>query len=142
MKSTQLDLNGIFASVVEAAQQDAENAVKLAKAVDEARKAHKAAIDHNEEQSRLANIAVSRIQSELNRVMIDARKAEKEQYEKTMKDLGMNTELFPLETVETILDKKLLTPAVSSVGAVAGKIANISKGISSRFMSGFKASVS
>jgi hypothetical protein len=90
----------------------------------------------------LANIAVSRIQSELNRVMIDARKAEKEQYEKTMKDLGMNTELFPLETVETILDKKLLTPAVSSVGAVAGKIANISKGISSRFMSGFKASVS
>jgi hypothetical protein len=114
-----------------------ENRNKIEKAIKVARDAHTAAIERNRIARKAADDLVSQIQKTLNAQLVDEAKASTEAYNKKMEELGLSSQVYPLETAIAAIDQKAITPVIATVGTGTKKIVNLAHGIGSRFMAGF-----
>jgi 3-methyladenine DNA glycosylase Tag len=116
-----------------------ENQVKIQTAVTNAKKALELGNQHNAARKAAASELVSKIQSDLNKQLVDTQKAQKEAYEQSLCAVGLSAQVYPMQTAMKAADDKILTPALASVGTVAGHVTNASVGLWNRVTKGFKA---
>lgn len=115
-----------------------EEQVKIQKAVANAKKALDEANLFNAARKQAANVLVSKIQADLNKQLVDAQKMQQEAYEKSMVELGMSAQVYPLETAALAIDQKVFTPVLKATGKVGKFFAGVGQYIGSRTAAGFK----
>lgn len=113
--NNQLDLSSVINASV-------EDQIKIQKAAEAAKAAFQATQKLNSAKMRAANQVVSTIQKQTAKALDDAKKAQEEAYKKTLCDLGLSAEAYPMETALLVADQKLAKPVLGLFGKL-GKIA-------------------
>jgi hypothetical protein len=114
-----------------------EERQNVQKALETANAALKNAQLLNKARKEIVNEQVSKLQSELNTKIKEELQIQKSVYDKTLCELGMSPNIFPLETAIVAADKKVLTPALESIGKVGRVGFNLLNGVKERIASGF-----
>lgn len=120
MNTQKLDVNAILTASI-------EDQVKITKAAEAAREAFKATQKLNAVKTKAANQVVSTIQKETAKALQNAEKAQQEAYKKTLCELGLSAEAYPLESALLVADQRVAAPVlgffgkIGKVSAIAGK---------------------
>jgi hypothetical protein len=130
--NSSIDLSSIINAQI-------EERVKIGKAVEAAKKAKAQDDERFMLEDKAAADLVSKIQKDHAEKTKQRKDIRKEVYERTLCELGLSAQVYPLETALLAADTKVLQPALGTVGKAVGTVTVIGKGICSRFMNGFKA---
>lgn len=115
-----------------------EDQIKIQKAAEAAKAAFQATQKLNAVKTKAANQVVSTIQKQTAQALQDAKKAQEEAYKKTLCDLGLSSEAYPMETALLVADQKIAKPVLGLFGKL-GKIgANVGKYIGGSVKAGYK----
>lgn len=130
--TNQLDVSAIINASV-------ADQVKIQQAVEAAKKAHKDATLLNAIKTKAANTVVSTIQKQTSQALVDAKKLQEDAYKKTLVELGLSAEAYPLESAMIVADQKVAKPVLGFLGKVGRLGANIGNYVKNGVKEGYNA---